>query len=85
MKSENEISRSKNLTEFKSPTISVYNFEVRHLRCVGSIAKNFCVLHNEVEHNYILSSITLGLQLHVINSLAQELFFLILAHSVYKV
>jgi len=27
--------------------------------------KNFCVLHNEVEHNYISSSITLGLQLHV--------------------
>ena len=34
-------------------------------RCVGSITKNFCVLHNEVEHNYISSSITLGLQLHV--------------------
>ena len=41
------------------------NFEVRHPSCVGSIAKNFCVLHTEVEHNYILSSITLGLQLHV--------------------
>ena len=25
----------------------------------------FCVLNNEVEHNYIFSSITLGLQLHV--------------------
>ena len=22
-----------------------YNFEVRHPRCVGSITKNFCVLH----------------------------------------
>ena len=42
-----------------------FNFEVRHPRCVGSITKNFCVLHNEVEHNYISSSITLGLQLHV--------------------
>ena len=30
-----------------------------------SIAKNFCILHNEVEHNYISSSITLRLQLHV--------------------
>ena len=29
------------------------------------MAKNFCVLHNEVEHNYISSSITIGLQLHV--------------------
>ena len=28
----------------------------------GYIAKNFCVLHNEVEHNYIFSSITLGLK-----------------------
>jgi len=37
---------------------------VRHLRCDGSIAKNFCVLHSEVEHNHISSSITLGL-LHV--------------------
>ena len=44
----------------------VLNFEVRHPRCVGSIAKNFCVLHNEVEHNYISSSITLGLQLRVL-------------------
>ena len=43
----------------------IHNFEVRHPRCVGSIAKNFCVLRNEVEHKYILSSITLGLQLHV--------------------
>ena len=25
----------------------------------------FCVLHNTVEHNYISSSSTLGLQLHV--------------------
>ena len=27
-----------------------YNFEVRHPRCVGSITKIFCVLHNTVEH-----------------------------------
>ena len=27
--------------------------------------KNYCVLHNTVEHNYISSSSTLGLQLHV--------------------
>ena len=84
MKSENEISRSKNVTEFKSPKISVYNFKVSHPRCVGSIAKNFCVLHNEVEHNNILSSITLALQLHVINSLAQELFFFNFSTPVYK-
>ena len=31
----------------------------------NGIAKNFCVLNNEVEHNYISSSVTLGLQLHV--------------------
>jgi len=41
------------------------DFEVRHPRCVGSITKNFCVLHNTVEYNYISSSNTLGLQLHV--------------------
>jgi len=40
-------------------------YEVRHPRCVGSITKNFCVLHNTVEHKYISSSSTLGLQLHV--------------------
>jgi len=38
---------------------------VRHPRCAGSITKNFCVLHNTVEHNYISPSITPGLQLHV--------------------
>ena len=30
-----------------------------------NVTTNFCVLHNEVEYNYISSSITLGLQLHV--------------------
>ena len=40
-------------------------FEVRLPRCVGSTTKNFCILDNVVEHNYISSSITLGLQLHV--------------------
>ena len=34
-------------------------------RNLAGMAKNFCVLHNEVEHNYISSSITIGLQLHV--------------------
>jgi len=38
---------------------------VRHPRCIGSITTNLCVLHNTVEHNYISSSSTLGLQLHV--------------------
>ena len=41
------------------------SFEVRHPPCVGSITNNFCVLHNEVEHNSISPSSTLGLQLHV--------------------
>jgi hypothetical protein len=36
-----------------------------HLQMFKGVAKNFCVLYNEVEHNYISSSITLGLQLHV--------------------
>ena len=31
----------------------------------SQITKNFYVLHNEVEHNYISSSITLELRLHV--------------------
>jgi len=44
---------------------TVNDFEVRHPRCVGSITKNFCVLHNTVEHNYISSSSTVGIQLHV--------------------
>ena len=29
---------------------------MRHPRCVGSITKNFHVLHNTVEHNYISPS-----------------------------
>ena len=29
------------------------------------ITKNFCVLHNTVEHNYTSTSSALGLQLHV--------------------
>ena len=31
----------------------------------NSSNKDFCVLRNTVEHNYISSSSTLGLQLHV--------------------
>jgi len=42
-----------------------YNFEVRHPRCVGSITKNFSCITHTVEHNYISSNSTLGLQLHV--------------------
>ena len=53
------------MTAYSVKTNELGNFEVRHPRCVGSIAKNFCVLHNEFEHNYISSSITLGLELHV--------------------
>ena len=49
----------------KYQLVNKTHFEARHPRCVASTAKNFCVLHNEVEHNYISSSITLGLQLHV--------------------
>jgi len=30
------------------------------------VTKNFCVLRNTVEYNYISSSSTLGLQLHVL-------------------
>ena len=41
------------------------DFEVRHPRCVGSITKNFRVLHNTVEHNYISPSSTVGIQLNV--------------------
>ena len=41
------------------------NFEVRHPRCVGSIGKNFCVLHNTVEHNYISPSSTVGIHVMV--------------------
>ena len=46
-----------NSSKTKAPSLRcLYNFEVRHPRCVGSITKNFCVLHNTVEHNYISSS-----------------------------
>ena len=41
------------------------NFEVRHPRCVGSITNNFSCITNTVEHNYISSSSTVGIQLHV--------------------
>jgi len=35
------------------------------LHTLTSTIKNFCVLHSTVEHNYISSSSTLGLKLHV--------------------
>jgi hypothetical protein len=40
-------------------------FEVRHPRCVGSITKNFCVLHIQMKHKYISPSSTVGIKLHV--------------------
>ena len=45
---------SLNLCKGRPPTGAVYYNN-----------KEFCVLHNTVEHNYISSSSTLGLQLHV--------------------
>ena len=47
---------------------STFRGREKSVACAGIqrvVTKNFCVLHNEVEHNYISSSITLGLQLHV--------------------
>ena len=40
-------------------------FEVRHPRCVGSITKNFLCITHTVEHNYISTSSTVGIQLRV--------------------
>ena len=40
------------------------NSEVRHPRCVGSITKNFSCITLTVEHYYISSSSTVGIQLH---------------------
>ena len=37
---------------------------MRHPRCVGSITKNFCVLHVQ-SNNYILPISTVIIQLHV--------------------
>jgi len=45
--------------------MSSFFIVVCHPRCVGSIRKNFFVLHNTVEHNHIASSSTVGIQLHV--------------------
>ena len=42
-----------------------FNFEARRLRYVGSITKNFSCITLTVEHNYISSSSTVGIQLHV--------------------
>ena len=53
---------AKSRVRFPIVSLEIF-FEARHPRCVGSIAKNFCILHNTVEHNYISPSITLGLQL----------------------
>ena len=39
---------------WREPTTN--NFEVRHPRCVGSITKNFCVLHIQSKHNCISPS-----------------------------
>ena len=41
------------------------DFVVRHPRCVGSVTKNFSCIALTVEHNYISSSSTVGIQLHV--------------------
>ena len=43
----------------------ISSFEVRRPRCVGSITKNFSCITLTVEHNYISSSSTVGIQLHV--------------------
>ena len=47
-----------------------FMFSIFFLRCMIPVVlvqyqRIFCVLHNTVEHNYISSSSTLGLQLHV--------------------
>jgi len=42
------------------------DFEVRHPRCVGSVTKIFLCITHIVEHNYISSSSTVGIQLHVL-------------------
>ena len=41
------------------------NLEVRHPLCVGSITNNFMCITHTVEHNYILPSSTVKIQLHV--------------------
>ena len=42
------------------------DFEVRHSRCVGSITKNFCVIHIQSSTTMYISPIsTVGIQLHV--------------------
>ena len=38
---------------------------MRHPRCVGLITKNFCVLHVQSKHNYILPISTVIIRLHV--------------------
>ena len=45
--------------------IRASNIEVRHHHCVGSITKNFLCLTHTVENNYISSSSTVGIQIHV--------------------
>ena len=50
---------------FASMNVFCLIFEVRHPRCVGSIAKKFLCVTLTVEYNYISSSSTVGIQLHV--------------------
>ena len=53
------------ILNFLCDGLSIKSFEVHHPCCVGSITKNFLCITHTVEHNYISSSSTLGLQLHV--------------------
>ena len=48
--------------EDETTVIFFFNFEVCHPRCVGSITKNFCVLHIQSNTNISLSS-TVGIPL----------------------
>jgi len=41
------------------------SFEVCHLRCVGSVTKNFLCITHTVEQNYISRSSTVAIELHV--------------------
>ena len=59
-KCENKMKHEVGTEEVQESTVMQL---VKTLSC--AITKNSCVLHNTVEHNYISSSSTLGLQLHV--------------------
>ena len=60
---------------------SFFNFKVCHPRCVGSITKNFCVLH--IQSNTTIFSSTVRIQLHAFLKFGVEVSYKMFSRHVF--